>query len=135
MNCITPLRAIGVGELSVELLLQTAPLFTPLRAVPNGLESRTTLLLGGASKLKRTASEVTATRLLFAVGEENPTPVIAPRQLLSSNGSLPPFQASASVSPAFAGVGTSTRAAAPVASSVVLLAMRPKPNEISGDCG
>src|SRR5438034_10909752 len=84
-NCITPLRVMGTGAVSVTDAAQLAPTFTPLCVVPDGLESTMTLAEGAASKLKRTTMDVTATRL---APDENPTPVTPFRQAPSANGSL-----------------------------------------------
>src|SRR5438876_8554338 len=118
VNFITPLRAMGVGELSVDEDCQVAPWLAPLCGVPKGFESTMTFPTGGASKLNRSTIDVAATRLVLAPPTENPTPVVAARHEPSLNGSLPPFHASPRVLPPLPAVGTSTRAAAPVAMSV-----------------
>src|SRR6266542_2515984 len=133
-NCITPLREIGVAEVSAAAGNQIAELFTPLCGVPEGLESTMTLPTGAASKLKRTTRFAAPTKAAL-LPEEKPMPVTASLHELSLNGSVPPFHASPSRFPPLATAGTRTRAAAPVLSNVTLLETSPMPKETFGTCG
>src|SRR5262245_42797151 len=128
---MTPDRATGLAELSDADATQVAPLLTPLIGGPIGLLSTIVVPTGAASKFSRTTSEEVATRL-GAPAAEKPTPVIPLRQPSSANGSFAPFQVSPRVLPPLATRGTRERTDAPMPMSVVLLEIRPKPNDTFG---